>query len=264
MQALEKVQQSVEVAGGLSESQKAMIRNTYAPGASESEFDVLWEIAKARKLNPILKQIYFVKRWTQGRGEVWAPQVSIDGMRAMAERTGKYDGQDEPEFVEENGAVVKCTVRVYRKDWTRPAVGVAYFKEYVQKTKEGKPTKFWNDMPHTMLAKCAESLALRKAFPEDMGGLYTAEEMSQADKVPYDADGVIVEAAPSEPDLSPELTASVAAEKMVKATERGELLEVWSELQPVMKKLTQEQRDKLTALKDARKAELRGGSEAAQ
>lgn len=264
MQALERVpQQSVEVAGGLSESQKTMIRNTYAPGASEGEFEVLWEIAKARKLNPILKQIYFVKRWAQGRGEVWAPQVSIDGMRAMAERTGKYDGQDEPEFVEENGAVVKCTVRVYRKDWKRPAVGVAYFKEYVQKTKEGKPTKFWNDMPHTMLAKCAESLAMRKAFPEDMGGLYTAEEMSQADKLPYDADGVIVEAPKSENDLTPELTVSEAADRMAKAQSMGELQEAFADAYKHFAKLTQEQRDKVVALKDAQKAVL-SAADAAQ
>lgn len=261
MQALERVpQQSVEVAGGLSESQKTMIRNTYAPGASEGEFEVLWEIAKARKLNPILKQIYFVKRWAQGRGEVWAPQVSIDGMRAMAERTGKYDGQDEPEFVEENGAVVKCTVRVYRKDWTRPAVGVAYFKEYVQKTKEGKPTKFWNDMPHTMLAKCAESLAMRKAFPEDMGGLYTAEEMSQGDKLPYDADGVIV----SEPTLDPELLASTLLVAISKAETMGALQEAWSDASRARKDIPVDMFDRIKAVKDERKAELSAGNEATQ
>jgi phage recombination protein Bet len=256
MQALEKVQHSVEVAGGLSESQKTMIRNTYAPGASEGEFEVLWEIAKARKLNPILKQIYFVKRWAQGRGEVWAPQVSIDGMRAMAERTGKYDGQDEPEFVEENGAVTKCTVRVYRKDWTRPAVGVAYFKEYVQKTKEGKPTKFWNDMPHTMLAKCAESLAMRKAFPEDMGGLYTAEEMSQGDKLPYDADGVIVEAAPSEPALDPALLASTLLVAVSKAETMGALQEAWSDATKARKDIPADLFERIKTVKDERKAEL--------
>ena len=251
----------------LSESQKTMIRNTFASGVSPDEFDVLWEIAKARKLNPMLKQIYFVKRFVSGRGEVWQPQVSIDGMRAMAERTGKSDGQDEPEFEEKDGAPIKCTVRVYRKDWTRPAVGVAYFKEYVQKTKEGQPTKFWRDMPHTMLAKCAESLAMRKAFPEDMSGLYTAEEMSQAERVPYDADGVIVDSAPqlpvakSEPDLSPELAASVAADKMAKAASVGELQEAFSDAYKLFGKLTPDQREKLTALKDARKAELKADAQ---
>lgn len=163
--------------------QQAMIRDTYANGASEKEFQVLMEIAKLRKLNPLLKQIHFVKRWNKQLGrEVWSAQVSIDGLRAIAERTGKYDGQDEPEYEHDKEGLLTCAkVKVYRKDWTRPAVGVAYWNEYVQTGKDDKPTKFWADMPHVMLAKVAEALAMRKAFPEDMGGLYTDEEMQQAD-----------------------------------------------------------------------------------
>lgn len=167
------------------EDQSQMIRDAYANGATDGEFAVLMEIAKARRLNPLLKQVHFVKRWDKDKARmVWATQVSIDGLRAIAERTGIYAGQDEPEFTEgPNGVPTVCKVRVYRKDWTRPAVGVAYFGEYVQTTKDGKVTSFWQRMPHTMLAKCAESLALRKAFPEDTSGLYTPEEMGQAENV---------------------------------------------------------------------------------
>lgn len=188
------------------EDQKLMIRNTFANGASPQEFEVLWAVAVARKLNPIMKQIYFVKRWTKDRGEVWSTQISIDGMRALAERTGKYDGQDEPTYEEGPGGVpTKCTVRVYRKDWSRPAVGVAYYSEYVQKTKDQRPTRFWSEMPHVMLAKCAESLAMRKAFPEDMSGLYTPEEMQQADNAPaHDSDGVVIERPKQIAEPSPE------------------------------------------------------------
>jgi hypothetical protein len=103
-------------------------------------------------------------------------------LRAIAERTGKYDGQDEPEYErDKDGLIIACKVRVYRKDWSRPAVGVAYWSEYVQTKKDGSPTKFWADMPHVMIAKCAEAIAMRKAFPEDMGGLYVDEEMQQSD-----------------------------------------------------------------------------------
>jgi phage recombination protein Bet len=167
------------------EDQSQMIRDAYANGATDGEFAVLMEIAKARRLNPLLKQVHFVKRWDKDKARmVWATQVSIDGLRAIAERTGIYAGQDEPEFTEgPSGVPTVCKVRVYRKDWTRPAVGVAYFGEYVQTTKDGKVTSFWQRMPHTMLAKCAESLALRKAFPEDTSGLYTPEEMGQAENV---------------------------------------------------------------------------------
>jgi len=169
------------------ESQRRLIRDSFANGASDAEFAVLLEVAKARRLNPLLRQIHFVQRYDSDKGRsVWAAQASIDGLRALAERTGLYAGQDEPEFVEHpDGTLKLCRVRVWRKDWPRPAVGVAYWAEYVQtirdrSTGKFRPAAMWGRMPHTMLAKCAESLALRKAFPEDMAGLYTTEEMAQA------------------------------------------------------------------------------------
>jgi len=166
--------------------QRQMIRNSFASGANESEFAVLMEVARARNLNPLLGQIHFVKRWTQERGEVWSHQVSIDGFRAIAERTGKYDGQDEPEFEYDEGArnPKLARVRVYRKDWKRPAVGVAHFTEYAQYKKDGSLTRMWATKPHIMLAKCAEALAFRKAFPEDTSGLYAPEEMDDESAPP--------------------------------------------------------------------------------
>ena len=121
--------------------------------------------------------------------KVWSVQVSIDGLRAIAERTGLYAGQDEPEFVDgpegPTGLPVACKVRVYRKDWTRPAVGIAYWAEAVQVSRDkttGKerPSAMWARMPRLMLAKVAEALALRKAFPEDTSGLYTGDEIQEA------------------------------------------------------------------------------------
>ncbi len=163
--------------------QSQMIRDTYANGASEGEFAMLMESAKARNLNPILRQVHFVKRWdSQKRREVWAIQVAIDGLRAVADRTGQYDGQDEPENeYAPDGSLIAVRVKVYRKGISRPFVGVARWSEYVQKTKEGAATRFWQTMPHTMLAKCAEALAIRKAFPEDTGGLHIPEETHRMD-----------------------------------------------------------------------------------
>lgn len=160
--------------------QRQMIRDTYANGARDGEFQVLMEIAKARRLNPLLKQIHFVKRWDSMKGrEVWAAQASIDGMRAIAQRTGLYNGQDEPEFSKDEDGQMVAKVRVYRKDWDRPAVGVAHWNEYAQYKKDRTLTPFWQRMPKVMLAKCAEAIGLRKAFPEDLSGLYAAEEMQQ-------------------------------------------------------------------------------------
>jgi len=163
--------------------QERMIRDQCANGASAEEFEVLLEIARVRRLNPLLKQIHFVKRWDRLKNRyIWAAQISIDGMRAVAQRTGRYNGQDEPEYGPCNakGFPEWSKVRVYRKDWDRPAVGLVFWREYVQTTKDGSPTSFWADMPMNQLAKCAEAQALRKAFPEDCGGLYTDTEMEQA------------------------------------------------------------------------------------
>jgi phage recombination protein Bet len=167
-----------------STEQRRLIFDTCCGGASETEAQVLIAIAEARGLNPLLSECYFVKRWDKDRGVVWAVQASIDAFRIKAEETGDYGGQDAPSFERnDKGDVVSATVRVYRKSVPgRPfAVGVAYWDEYVQRAKDGKPTRFWSNMPRNQLAKCAEALALRKAFPKVLARIYTPDEMQQAD-----------------------------------------------------------------------------------
>lgn len=161
--------------------QRKMIRDTYANGASDSEFNMLMAIASARKLNPLLRQIWFVQRWDSDKKcMVWSPQVSIDGLRAIANRTGLYDGQDEPEFSnDEEGRF--CRVRVYRKDISRAFVGKVYLEEYIARKRDGTPTRMWVEKLHIMWSKCGEALGLRRAFPEDMAGLYVPEEMPLQD-----------------------------------------------------------------------------------
>jgi len=186
---------AVHAAQMFTEAQEQMIRDMFAPTASELEFRVLISIARARRLNPLLSQIHFVKRrqkikeqdnqghWIERWEEKWSCQVAIDGLRSKAEETGRYDGQDEAEFDREDGQLV-ARVRVYRKGISRPFVGVAYWNEFVQTYGRGdraEPTRMWAQMPRHMLAKCAEALALRKAFPEELAGLYTPEEMGQAE-----------------------------------------------------------------------------------
>jgi phage recombination protein Bet len=174
-------QHPAQLAPFFTPEQERMVLNMLG-GATKEEAQVLLATVARRRLDPFSKQVYFVKRYDmQKRMEVWAIQTSIDGLRAIAERTGKYDGQDEPVYGEDEAGKF-CKVKVYRKDWSagRGVVGIAYLAEFIQKKKDGTVTQFWARMPRLMLAKCAEALALRKAFPEDTAGLYIAEEMPEA------------------------------------------------------------------------------------
>jgi hypothetical protein len=81
-----------------------------------------------------------------------------------------FDGM-EVEFEWDGKTLVSATAKVYRKDRRFPAVATAYMAEY------SKPTPIWKTMPSIMLSKCAKSLAIREAFVQELGGLYTAEEM---------------------------------------------------------------------------------------
>jgi phage recombination protein Bet len=206
--------------------QSQIIRDMCASGASESEFAFLMEIAKQTGLNPLLKQIHFVKRWDKEKNRfVWAAQVGIDGFRSKANKTGLYDGQDEPEFGPLNDKAFPqwARVKVWRKGVSRPFVGLAYWAEYVQTTKEGNPTRFWREMPMNQLAKCAEALGLRKAFPDELGGLYTPDEMGQADNDrPREPHSPHDDGSPPSETLDPD----VAADLIQRMTAAKEFLQV--------------------------------------
>lgn len=157
--------------------QVQLIKNTIAKDATDDELKLFLYQCSRTGLDPMTRQIYFMKR-----GGKVTIQTSIDGFRVIAERSGDYAGQDEPVFIkEDNDLYCKVTVYRFRGDIRYPAaVGVAYWKEYCPQSGQDF---MWKKMPHTMLSKVAEALALRKAYPQDLSGLYTSDEMNQADKV---------------------------------------------------------------------------------
>jgi phage recombination protein Bet len=146
-------------------------------------------------LDPIARQIYAIYR-----GGKWGIQISIDGARLVAERSGKYEGQTPVQWTADGERWVDAwmspeypraaRVGVYKTGFREPLYAVARWESYVvmkdvwergQKTGEQVVSDMWAKMPDLMLGKVAEMLALRKAFPQDLSGLYSGEEMAQAD-----------------------------------------------------------------------------------
>ena len=160
------------------DEQIVLIKSQIAKDCSDGELQLFLYQCKQTGLNPLTRQIYAIKR--AGKMTI---QTSIDGFRVIAERSGSYAGQDEPIWEnDEKGFPIKCTVRVYKftpnfEQRYCAGVGVAHFKEYYP-----NPIMLQKTMPHTMIAKVAEALALRKAFPQDLSGLYTGDEIADAPK----------------------------------------------------------------------------------
>lgn len=164
-------------------------------------------------LDPFSRQIYLIGRWDKKQQrKVFTPQTGIDGYRVVANRAiasgGGTIGYEDTQWCGKDGrwrdvwvseeppAAAKVTV--LRDGQRFPAV--AGYREYVQTGREGSPVGLWAKMPAGQLAKCASALALRMAFPHDLAGVYTAEEMAQADNPAPAADRHLRRVQPDEAD----------------------------------------------------------------
>ncbi len=178
----DKQQIAVLQAGGIDED------------VTEAELAAFLHECQRRKLDPFTRQIYLIGRKDKSKGrKVYRSQTSIDGFRLIARRAADKSGIDysyeDTIWYDADGGrheiwlsdkpPAGAKVVVIRNGSRFDAV--ARFSAYVQTDWNGNPTRMWQSMGDVMVAKCAEALALRKAFPEDLGGIYTEEEMGQAD-----------------------------------------------------------------------------------
>jgi phage recombination protein Bet len=228
--------------------QTQLIATTIAPGCSSDELRLFAYACQRTGLDPFSKQIYAIKR-----GGKMTIQAGIDGLRAIAERTGELDGSH-TEWCGDDGqwsdvwisskppAAAKTTI--WRKGSSHPFTGVARFADY------NAGQGLWSKMPAAMIAKCSEALALRKAFPANLSGVYSTDEMEQAEVQP-----VTVTAAPALPAGDAKLFAAGKA-AIAKAKTIDDLAKVTTRMEARKGDLSDEQNDQLMQLALSREAEL--------
>ena len=205
------------------DKQLAALHQLGVQGASNGDLAVFLHQVQRTGLDPFARQIYMIGRWSKD-GTKWTIQTSIDGFRLIGRRAAdarretlevtdtEWCGRDgvwrDVWLADEPPAAAR--VAIIRNGGRFPAV--ALFKEYVQTKRDGTPTQMWQDKGALMIAKCAEALAWRKAFPQDLSGLYTSDEMAQANNhAPAASQAPTPAGPPPPPEPEPMMTADQSA-----------------------------------------------------
>jgi len=169
-----QLRESIKLVDSERDEKVELIKKMVAKDCTDDELQLFLYTAKRTGLDPLARQIYAVKR--SGRMTI---QTGIDGYRLIADRTGKLAGISDYIFDSEDAKYPNRATVTVKKQLAGGVIAeftaTARWGEY----NAGGP--MWLKMPFLMLGKCAEALALRKAFPADLSGVYTAEEMQQAD-----------------------------------------------------------------------------------
>lgn len=202
------------------DSQVAALRHMGVDGAGPGDLEVFFHVVKRTGLDPFARQIYMISRWSKD-GPKQTIQTGIDGFRLIGRRAADRAKVDislsAPEWAHEDGSwrpvwstawgmPVAARVTITRGD--SPFTAVAIFDEYKQTKRDGGLTQMWAQRPAGQIAKCAEALAWRMAFPQDLAGVYADDEMAHADS------------APKSPPPVQTFTATPVAEPMTDKTRR--------------------------------------------
>lgn len=170
----------------------AVLKNTVAKGLNDYEFSMFMELCKATKLNPFKREIWAIKTksYTSSSGKQVEGQLQLmtgfNGYLAIANAHPQFDGIECDVIRDDKGAIDYAEARVFRRDRSRPSIARVYFKEFYKAGYKDKPSQ-WDKQPVVMIQKVAKSHALREAFTQELGGLYTQEEMGEeAPKVTFE------------------------------------------------------------------------------
>jgi len=213
------------------------IKQTVAKGANDAQLALFLQTCRSRNLDPFTRQVFYTPQ-----GII----VSIDGFRAIAERTGCYaPGPTRYEY-DENKALVAAyvTVRKLVAGTWFDVEESAFYEEY----RGSSP--IWKSKPRVMLAKCAESRALRRAFSSDLSGVYSAEELDQAQRDERPVEVTVLPAVDAGRDYS------IASEAIRNATDLDALKTVATMIQAAKSRMTADEVASLKAAYAARKSEL--------
>jgi phage recombination protein Bet len=162
---------------------RELVRRTVFPGSNDDELEVFLYDCQRQGVHPLDRMIHPIIRTDSKGARRYSPVTSIDLFRARAGSTGEHAGTDDTVFFSPEDKPgpypAEATVTVYRfvKGQRCAFTATARWTEYYPG--DGPSGMMWRKMPHTMLSKVCESLALRKAFPAQLGGIYVREEMDQ-------------------------------------------------------------------------------------
>lgn len=176
------------------EQKNALLNMTGLSSIDDATLIAFLHVCQKRGLDPFARQIYLIGREDRRAGITkYTVQTSIDGFRIISQRSHQYAGMSKTEWCGQDGEwkdvwldkktpPAAARVGVMRKGFTEPLYATAVFDSYCPRFANGDIiSPLWKTMPEVMIAKCAEALARRQAFPEDLSGLYTDDEMEQAD-----------------------------------------------------------------------------------
>lgn len=176
-------------------AQRAALAQIGLDKADDANLSVFLHYCQRTGMDPFTRQIYMIGRWDRNAGRLkYTIQMAIDGFRIIAQRSLQYAGQTEPQWCGPDGVwrdvwvdhtkpPVAARIGVLRNGWPMPTYAVAHFAEFAP-IRDGKLEPMWARMPANQIAKCAEAAALRKAFPNDLSGMYVPEELEKDAEFP--------------------------------------------------------------------------------